>query len=183
MAVAALLVALLSGGCIFSPKKEKSGGGGTPPPPVPPRTSPHSAIDFLIYAWNYRDSTLAEQVYASDYSGTSVDQSDPQTGTLSFTKADEVRALGGLELATDITRVEVNFGPSTTWVDSKYVGDPPDWVSVAIPKPTVNIYTTSDTYTATGADNFEFKLRPVPASPDTLWEIVRWSESKPATSP
>lgn len=185
LALGIVLLALASGGCIFSPNhtdRTGGGGGGTPVPPAPPRKTAHGAIQYLIYAWTYRDSLCADTVYTADYQGTSVDANDP-TGsqTLSFAKSDEVRALGGVALSQEVSKVYMDFHLESTWTDQKYAGDPPDWVAIQINKPSITIdLVGGSSLVANDSDFFEFKVKPQVVAPgDTLWQIVRWTEHRP----
>ncbi|MGE5175224.1 MAG: hypothetical protein ACM3JJ_02520 [Hyphomicrobiales bacterium] len=185
------LVALLAGALLVAAgagcgKKDKVVGPGSNPlpSPLPDRSTPQNALSLYAYAWVHRDSTILDSLIDATYVGTSIDLSDPTPFTRSFTKSDEIHDLGGLEKATDVTRVEVNLGPASSWVRTKYAGDPPDWVALQVPAATIRVYTTVDTYVASGMDVEEWKFAPhtpAPTSPtDTVWTMIRWSESKPA---
>lgn len=184
-AVALTLVGVLGAGCIFSPDR-----GDGPPPKTTPysiRNTPIGAIYYLQQAWSNRDSVRIDSVYATDYQGTSQDLTDLNNPTtLTFYKSDEVRSVARLARSPTVS-VSMNFFSYTDWVTSRYVSDPPEWVSFQIQIFTIYLNDTSvidGEYEARSPKSgfvwfFEFTLRPTyPNGPtaDPVWEIVRWKE-------
>jgi hypothetical protein len=181
--IALLLAVVVLAGCgIFNPDDcedcDGGGGGGTV---YPPRNSPENAILYLKAAWENKDSVRVDSVYAEDYLGTSVWQSDPGGSvSLSFAKTDEVRAVGGLYLDQQISNVTLDFKPPSGWQKYQYSSDPPSYIAINIPYPKISVTRGETTYEVTETTSFEFTLKPVASAPDdTLWEIIRWNEVRP----
>ena len=86
-----------------------------------------------------------------------------------------------------ISSVNVSFGPPSSW-NRFESGDPshPEWAAIQIAGTSLDIQITdgSNTWQASGSAEFlEFMFKPTldSASPtDTLWRIVRWTESRSA---
>jgi len=181
--VAVCILGLLGGGCIFSPDQDN---GKKPPPPItyPTRDSPQSAIFFYQKAWVNKDSAQVAVVYADDYTGSSVDLTDPTSTTLNFVKSDEVRSVGWLALNQRIVYLDMNFYSYLNWQEIQYPDDPSDWVTLQIPHFRIEVRDVdSNSFLATNDAGVtwivEFTLKPVsqPTGPP-LWEIVRWKESR-----
>ncbi|HEX7078514.1 MAG TPA: hypothetical protein VF363_08830 [Candidatus Eisenbacteria bacterium] len=149
-------------------------------PIYPSRSTPRNALLYYKAAWENRDSTRIDTVLAEDYAGSSADQSE----TLQFSKADEIRALGGIQLSQRVTRVIVDLHDPSTWIWQYYAGDSAAWVSYSIPSPRIEVDdVVMGSLLADQSTFMEFTFRPTtpaPASPtDTLWTIVRWREQGP----
>ena len=127
---------------------------------------------YYATAWQNRDSTRVDSVLAADYQGTST---DPPL-TLSFVKYDEIRALHYMALDTDLTSVQVNLGPPSSWIRDSYSSDPPDWTVILVPNAQIQLrYSTGVDVVVNNATN-KFKLKPTVVGSDTTWEIIRWEE-------
>jgi hypothetical protein len=156
-----------------------------PPEPVPiypDPDSPQNAVLIYKTAWERRDSVAVMAILDPSYQGTSVDQTDPSSGTLLFSRHDEVRVVEGMLVDPEIINVVVDLRAQATWIRSAYESDPPGWATIAIPNPRVEVTTTVNTY-VTGMILMEFKLKPTPISgstTDTTWAIVRWTEVRPS---
>jgi hypothetical protein len=170
-AIGGLLLAF-GAGCIFDPPTKPPGIKVAPPYPV--RTSAKNAILYLKAAWEKRDSTMADTVYAPYYVGKSYDQGVPLPD---FAKSDEVRALGGVQISQAVTGVTMDFHDPSTWVRQTYSQDSTIWVAYSIPSPRIVVDTNSSSLVADASTFFEFKVSPYVFAPgDTLWYIVRWTE-------
>ena len=183
--VALCIVSVLGGGCIFSPDQDNK---KKPPPPVtyPVRDTPTNAILFYQKAWENKDSVQVAVVYADDYTGSSVDLTDPSATTLNFVKSDEVRSVGWLALNQKITFLEMEFYSPYQWQPIQYPNDPSDWVTLQIPHFRIEVRDVDSNGFLANSDDasgvtwiVEFTLKPIsqPAGPP-LWEIVRWTESR-----
>jgi hypothetical protein len=172
----AILAFLLLVGC---GKKDHVVGPDPPrvPSPYPIRSSPENAVLYYKAAWENRDSTRIDSVVAADYVGTSSLHGSPLPD---FSQADEIRAVGGIELDPEVFGVSINLGSPSLWIRQTYASDPAGWIALDLPHVDVRVYTTSADLVANTATFMEFKLRPTtpaPTSPtDTLWSIVRWTE-------
>jgi hypothetical protein len=173
-----LAVVLASGaGCIFDPPTKPPGGKVVKEPtPYPRPYTPENAILYLKAAWENRDSTRADSIYADNYRGTS---SESGVQLPPFTKTDEVRAVGGVQIDPDVNGVSLNFGSPSTWRRQVYSNDPPNWVAYSIQSPDIRVYTTTDELVANKSTSFEFKLQSYAVAPgDTLWQIIGWTETQ-----
>jgi hypothetical protein len=134
-------------------------------------------MDYVT-AWENRDSSRVDSVLADDYQGTSTDLASGTPEVLTFTRSDEIRAVHGLRDDANLTLVDVNLGPSGSWTRTSYIGDPPDWAVMITPHVQVILrFVNGDEVVVNPAQTSnEFKLKPVATLPDTIWEIVRWSE-------
>jgi hypothetical protein len=172
LAVAALLASSLAG-C-------DSSTGPPPPPPPPPfqypaPNSPGSALLIYKYAWELKDTVQVASILADDYQGSSTDQGDGIT--LTFTKADEVRALGGLTRDASVISVDVELGSPSTWHRFTYSSDPAGWATLLVANPRISMSRTLDEFMTGSSNTMEFTFRPVSiAGTDTTWSLVRWSE-------
>jgi len=164
------------------------------PPKDPPgspyliRSTPQNVLLNLELAYSHRDSTECQQLYDSSYVGTSQDLNDPPgTPPLHFTYYDEIGHVSTLYRTPTISSVNVSFGPPSSW-NRFESGDPshPEWAAIQIAGTSLDIQITdgSNTWQASGSAEFlEFMFKPTldSASPtDTLWRIVRWTESRSA---
>lgn len=139
-------------------------------------------------AWESRDSVRIDSVYAIEYQGSSLDQGDPNSGTLRYAKSDEVRVVGEMARSLEIVAVDMNLSSPSTWFFTHNASDPPGWVTVTIRFFTITVdLSNMTTHRASTADRtdlwlFDFTLKPIPdsASPtDTTWQVVRWNEVRP----
>jgi hypothetical protein len=184
-AIFALLAVVVAGCGLFDPKR--SGGK---PPDVPPQYqvpfNPTIVLENLQTAYSHRDSVGYKANYDSSYTGTSKDFLDPQTPTISLTYADEVAHIARLASDPTITSAYMSLGPKISW-DRLQSDDPshPDWavIQIAGSQLDVQVEQPPDTWKVGGSSEFfTFKFKPTtPASispTDTLWNIVRWEESR-----
>jgi len=150
----------------------------------PIRSTPKNAVLYLAVAFANRDSVATDSVYADDYEGSSVDMLDPVAGTLTFTKADEVRAVGGLALDQHITFVEMDLKSLDSWNETHYANDPSDWVTVQIPHFKITVFASSGEGFVANSDAsgetwiFEFTVKPTNGPSGTTYQVVRWVESR-----
>jgi hypothetical protein len=156
----------------------KDDGPVKPVVPITPRiyhipSAPESTVLNYAIAWERRDSTMIDTVLTDDYAGTSVDMTDPSPAMLTFTRADEVRAVGGIALDPNVSRVIVDLG--TAWTLFSEPGDPPGWMTLQITAATISIRYTSYNDLSTHS-TLEFKLKPIASGADSTWKIIRWSE-------
>jgi hypothetical protein len=147
-------------------------------PVYPARTTPQNTVTYYKTAWENRDSTRIDSVLAVDYQGTSIDIG-PTTETLSFVKSDEIRAAYGMANDLELSLVEVNLGSSGSWNRTSYASDPPDWAVIIIPHSQIILrFVNGDEIVVSPyRDSNEFRLKPVATTPDTTWQIVRWTET------
>ncbi len=147
--------------------------------PSPPRyftpSAPESTVLNYALAWERRDSTMIDSVLTDDYAGTSVDMTDPLPATLMFTRADEIRAVGGLALDLYVSSVAVSLGTGP-WIRLTNVGDPPEWVTLQ--RTGVMLSITNSHFNDLHSNNstLEFKLKPIVSASGTTWKIIHWSE-------
>jgi hypothetical protein len=147
-------------------------------PPVPSyssRSEPVSTVLDYALAWERRDSVQIDSLLAVDYEGTSTDIG-LISETLSFTKANEVRAVGGLRLDATVTTVSVQLGPPSSWTFDTNPADPSEWVTIGVPNPRIYVGSTSFSDVTVAHSTCSFKLKPIASGPDTTWVIVRWTE-------
>src|SRR5262245_38778564 len=173
------LLPLLLGGCIFSPKKsDKPIIGG--PPMYEKMDQPGKVLDNLRLSYAARDSVEYKLLFDPvDYLGESTDQTASTVVTDTLYWDDEARHISALARATDVTRVEVEFGGNYQRLESGYVDDPPGSAIINITNPVVTIYYNngSDAYQVHGVHLFEFRFGPDVAAPgDTTWQIIHWTE-------
>ena len=186
--VLALLAIVVAGCGIFDPKKS----GGKPPPLLPVYDIPiHPTVVLsnLVKAYSARDSVGYKALYDSSYVGTSQDLRDPPgTTPISLTYADEVAHVARLASKPTITSAYMDLGPPTSWTRLES-DDPshPEWavIQIAGSSLTVRVTEGNEEYLANGTSEFfEFAFKPTtPASissTDTLWNIVRWKETRAA---
>ena len=168
------MMALELGGCAFAPEPCRD---CDPPGPVllPRRTSPQNAVLYFKAAWEVRDSSAVDTLLAGGYTGTSVDVNDPGSGTLSFSRDDEIRAVGGLYLDQEVSFVQLDFKAPSTWVPIEYSSDPPDYVTISVPYPSISVTKGPTTYILGEVQAFEFTMAPEPGTPG-IWQVVRWKE-------
>jgi hypothetical protein len=146
------------------------------PSPYHIPSAPESTVLNYRIAWERRDSTMIDSVLTDDYVGTSVDQTDPSPATLTFTRSDETRALGGIQLDPLITSVRIDFNDSSSWSRTSDPSDPSDWVTISVFHPSI-LVTRSDANDLKSTNSqLEFKLKPTGSAPNTAWKIIRWSE-------
>jgi hypothetical protein len=129
-------------------------------------------------AWERRDSTEIQLVLADDYEGTSTDISAGGPEILTFTKSDEVRAVHNMRADATLTRMEVNFGPMSSWIPDSYAGDPQGWVVLHVHDVSIRLLWASgdEVVVSPSSTDNEFKLKPVALGTDTTWQIVSWKE-------
>ena len=174
-------VLLLLAGCIFSPKRGK--GGGPPPPPVYEIPStPEFVLKNLAAAYAARDSNEYKSLFDSNYTGTSIDQTQPVLTTLPFTKDSEAQHISALARNPDIRYVEMQLVPPGGMIRILDLSDPPGWVMIQNPVIKVQIFepdTTREVKIDSG-ETIEFRFKPKTpdaSSPtDTTWQIIRWTE-------
>lgn len=146
--------------------------------PAAPRyftpSAPESTVLNYALAWERRDSTMIASVLTDDYAGTSVDMTDPSPATLTFTKSDEIRAVGGLALDSGVSRVDVNLGGP--WIRINSPGDPPEWKIIQRTGVMLSITYANSNDLHSNNSTLEFKLKPIASGSDTTWKIIRWSE-------
>jgi len=150
-----------------------------PPPPEYIRFTPRQAVEYLRHSWADRDSTRADSIYAVDYEGNSVDLADPASGTFTFFKSDEVRAINGLKNDANVVRLDMDFPADTLgWEMFSDAADPPEWVGVQVRGPLIYVYyvDSRNDLIVSGSKTLEFKTRPVQVGSQTLWEVVRSTE-------
>ena len=160
-------------------------------PPVfvyPDQSTPKHTVLRMAAAVVRRDSVMTDSVYADDYEGTSIDLRDPSPETLTFTKADEIGAVGAMARSSSIISVVMDLGLPAGWNEIHYASDPPGWIAVQIPAYSIYVNDTvqGEYQTQSPAPGetilFELTLKPItpaPSSPtDTTWTIVRWVESR-----
>lgn len=155
--------------------------GPSPGPNYPVRSTPQAVLNKLILSYESRDSTGYRDCFEADYQGASYDTSDTpgnQPGT--FTYADEAAHIRALARSPGITSVDL-YLPSP-WTRTTVTGDLlGDWAMIAVHNPQVGITDDANSLQTVTNETFEFSFRPTaPAaeSPtDTLWRIVRWSET------
>jgi len=184
-----MLAAVVVAGCgIFGPKR--SGGK---PPELPPEYEipfhPTIVLSNLEIAYSHRDSIGYKAIYDSSYVGTSRDLRDPPgTTPISLTYTDEVAHVAKLQSSPTVTSAYMNLGPKTSWTRLSS-NDPshPEWAVIQIAGASLNIRIIegSNEYETSGTSEFfEFAFKPTtPASispTDTLWNIVRWDETRAA---
>jgi hypothetical protein len=148
-------------------------------PAAPPRyftqSAPESTVLNYTLAWERRDSTMIDSVMADDYTGSSVDMSDPSSGTLTFTKSDETRALGRFQLDSRIRSIEILFSEPSTWTRFHDLADPVGWVTLTIPQSSIRVFWVNG-MDAVAHTQLEFTVEAIASASDTTWKIVRWSE-------
>lgn len=181
LGVVIAVVSGLIGGCgIFSP--EKSGDPGPAPPIVyPTLDQPSRVLLALEIAYAERDSVNYLNLFDYDYLGTST---SPET-TVTFRNSDErdhIQALA--RVTTIIGKVYFDLGPETSWtrLPSDDLGHP-EWANIQISGAnfTIRIDDGPTTYEVHGNDElFTFTFKPTLTSTpgDTLWNIIRWQETK-----
>ncbi len=173
----------LVGGCIFSPTHiDKGCKDCTKPPPIYPLPSdPYNVMAAYKIAYEARDSVEMNRLYDTDYIGTSIDQSNPQSILqLTFSKAEEVSSVGAMAKTTSITSVSLQIPPSLLRETDLAQ---PTWALIQLPPSTVSL-TIDDAGTSrvieSNKSSFEFRFAPTTpdsTSPtDTTWKIIRWSE-------
>lgn len=148
-----------------------------PPPSYPPRDTPARAVLYLEAGWEDLDSTRADTVFASTYEGTSVNRSDPGTGTLTFYKSDEIRALWGLKHDPEVRRITMTLPDTSLWTTYHDISDPADYVTMQINDPAMLLERTDDQNQGVHSKTFEFTARTKVEGGKTLWEIIRWTET------
>ena len=188
----ALSVVFVAGCGIFDPPI-RPGEPPDPPPVYLVPFQPENVLTNLELAYGHRDSAACQVVYDSSYVGTSQDLNDP-TGTtpFSFTYTDEVHHVAALYHKPEISSVSFSLGPATSW-DRLGSNDPshPEWAVIQISGTSLDIQVTEgqdNTWQASGQyEFFEFAFKPTtpaPGSPsDTLWKIVRWTETRSFVPP
>jgi hypothetical protein len=148
-------------------------------PPPGPRyftpSAPESTVLNYKLAWERRDSTMIDSVLTDDYVGSSVDMTDPSSGTLTFTRSDETRALGGIKLDALINSVTITLPDPSSWARHHDLGDPPEWVTFVVSYVSI-LVTRTDTMDYATHTHVEFKVKPIASASDTTWKIIRWSE-------
>jgi hypothetical protein len=160
-------------------------GKDDPLKPLPPAPFTYPALDTpqhvilnVKYAWERRDSVRTRQLYDDAYMGESTDNS----GTLTFTKDQEVSTVWAMGKSQDIQSVSFTLRPETTWVRLSYPIDPVGWTAIQLQGVNIQVDDVAKgTLVASSANFFEFKFEPTldAASPtDTTWKIVRWREIK-----
>jgi len=139
-------------------------------------SAPESTILNYKLAWQLRDSTMIDSVLTNDYAGASVDMADPPSGTLTFTRSDETRALSGIQRDPSITSVSIDLPDPSLWTRTSDPGDPPGWVTITGLRPSIRIFRSDGADVASTGSHMDFKLKPITSGPDTTWKIIRWYE-------
>ncbi len=176
LAVLLCLLALIGCGKVTGPDPCPT-CGQTPPPEYPPRDTPARSVLYLKAGWEDMDSTRADTVFASTYQGTSLDRSDPSTGTLTFYKSDEIRALWGLKNDPLVRKITMIFPDSSLWTQFHDIADPADYVTMQINDPSMFLERSDNQDQGVHSKTFEFTARTVVEGGKTLWQIVRWNET------
>jgi len=181
----AFLAAMILSGCGDSNNPAK-------PPPAAPvaymmRSTPQNVLHNLEIAYSHMDSSEYKGLYDSSYVGTSQDLNDPPgTMPLSFTYSDEVGHVAALRRSPTISSVSLELGQTSSW-NRLESSDPshPEWAAIQIAGTSFDIQVTDgyNTVQASGSHEFfEFLFKPSAPeylSPtDTLWQIVRWTETR-----
>ena len=170
-----LVVGALLSGC-------GKGNPGKPSPYAPylQLSTPQNVLSNLIRAYTSRDSVEYVLLYDDAYLGTSTDMTLPVVVTYSFRKVDEARHIAVLARASDVLRIEMDFGPLSSWTRFPSAGGHPEWSTIVFTNPSVALYTSGGDYRVSGVSTFEFTFAPTtpaPGSPtDTTWQIVDWTE-------
>jgi hypothetical protein len=188
-----LSVVFLAGCGIFDPPRNPEKPPDPPPVYLVPFL-PQNVLTNLELAYSHRDSVACQAIYDSSYVGTSQDLNDPPNTTPSeFFYTDEVHHVAALYHLPTITSVSFSLGPATSW-DRIGSNDPshPDWAVIQIAGSSLDIQVTDsngdNTWQASGQyEFFEFAFKPTPPAPgspsDTLWKIVRWTETRSFVPP
>lgn len=176
-----LILAGLVAGCFGSGKNPVK---ATPSQPFTySRATPQDVLTSLVHAYNARDSSAYAKLYAPAYQGVSYDTSgaqEPQPGM--FTRADEVAHIKALAQDRSILSVTLNLGAPGSWARTAAKGPgEEDWAEIPIYNPRLQIDTATSSLVLASNEMFVFDFSfetPAPSSPtDTLWSIVRWSET------
>ena len=129
-------------------------------------------------AYQRRDSVEYTSLFDPAYSGQSIDQTDPASGTLMFTRDDEMHHMGSLYRHSSI--VSVTFDLGNGLIRYTDASDAP-WATMQTTTAIIEINDTPTSYkVVTTNELIEFKFvpkTPDSASPtDTTWKVIRWNE-------
>ena len=174
---AALLIAAALAGC----------GKDDPVKPPPPTPFQYPALDTpqnvmlnLKYSVERRDSIRTREIYDDGYLGRSTDLS----GTITFSKDQEVAAIGGMAREPGVSSVTFTLPDPSTWVRQTYISDPPGWTTIQLQSYNIQVDdAVRGTMIAhpTPGSFFEFKFAPTldaASATDTTWKVIRWTEAK-----
>ena len=163
---------------------EKTTGPGPQPQPQPPMylkpIFPGYVLQNLALAYKHRDPAAYDTLFAEDYTGRTIDQSNPDSvKQYDFAKADEIRHIWALSRSTTITDIQLELMP--TMIRYTDAGDPPGWAVIQNPIYSLSIADGPSTFSiARDRETMEFHFKPKTpdsSSPtDTTWTIVRWTE-------
>jgi hypothetical protein len=144
-----------------------------------PSSTPFNTLENLRRAYINRDSTGYNMLFDVNYIGSSTDQSDHTTITLS--RSDEARHIHFLANDASITSIDLQFPPGL--VRFTDLADPPGWATVSISSPHLDIEDGASSLAIYANETMDFKFLPTSPSPgsptDTTWHIVRWQEVSP----
>lgn len=84
----------------------------------------------MAAGFEMRDSVVTASVYDDAYQGSSTDNTDPGSATLTFSKADEVAVVTHMQESRSITLVDVDLSSPSTWVRSSYASDSLGWATL-----------------------------------------------------
>jgi len=173
------VLCFVAAGCILSPHKKDK--GGTPPPPTyGANLAPESVLVNLARAYQNRDTLEYASLYDDSYTGSSLDNLDPNAQVIPFTKADEARHIASLAQSTSITSITLTLRPTvTTGAHYHDNGDPPGWSTIQDPFLRLTIDANPTSYDVPLTDDkifFKFIPTPVASSSDTTWKIIQWTE-------
>ena len=176
-------ILLLLSGCIFSPKRGT--GGGPPRPKYEPLATPENVLIDLSRAYSSKDSNEVKLLYHNDYTGTTIDQSNPLSILhFDFTKADEVGHVAGLARNIAVFFVDLELSPLLATLKLRYhdAGDPPGIETVQRPITRLAVYDDQNRWEVPlDKDYIEFKfIAKTPDSSsltDTTWQIYKFTET------
>jgi hypothetical protein len=173
------LSALLLHGCIFSPKK----GTEKPPPPQPYErpSSPEAVIRNLALAYQQKDSLNYVACFDAGYTGSSIDQTNPNPQLISVTWASEAAHIGSITHSS-ISSITAETIPNLDQGRFHDSGDNPGWDTIQNPFNRIDIVDPAIDVTwsipfGTGELNiFKFKGTKNAGAADSTWKIIFWQE-------
>jgi hypothetical protein len=132
-----------------------------------------------MIAWGNRDTLGVAAILDPAYVGTSTDATSGSFQVASFTRDVEIEIVRNL--ARDPAIIAVTVQLPSNMARTSEATDPPGWATMRLVGGSVRVDAATRTWVAQW-DSMEFKLRPKSPAPgsmtDTLWSVVRWTETR-----